>query len=110
MTKLRNSVETFKLSKNLEIARAITGLWQIADMEKGGNTLDPVATAKLMTPYVNAGFTTFDMADHYGSAEIIAGNFKKTEAAGKQAVLFTKWVPKPGQVTRNKLEKQLKND
>lgn len=77
MTKLRNSVETFKLSKNLEIARAITGLWQIADMEKGGNTLDPVATAKLMTPYVNAGFTTFDMADHYGSAEIIAGNFKK---------------------------------
>jgi len=108
MTKLRNSVETFKLSKNLEIARAITGLWQIADMEKGGNTLDPVAIAKLMTPYVNAGFTTFDMADHYGSAEIIAGNFKKTEAAGKQAVLFTKWVPKPGQVTREQVRKAVK--
>ena len=62
------------MNNQFTIPKAIIGLWQIADMEKGGNTLDPVATAKLMTPYVNAGFTTFDMADHYGSAEIIAGD------------------------------------
>lgn len=29
-----NSVEKFNLTKNLKISRAVTGLWQIADMEK----------------------------------------------------------------------------
>ena len=29
-----------------------------------------------MRPYVDAGFTTFDMADHYGSAEVVAGLFR----------------------------------
>ena len=66
-------IERVKLAKGLEVSRAITGLWQIADMEKDGNTLDPASTAKFMAPYVEAGLTTFDMADHYGSAEIIAG-------------------------------------
>jgi hypothetical protein len=33
-------VEKYKIAKGLEISRAITGLWQIADMEKDGNTLD----------------------------------------------------------------------
>ena len=69
-------VETYKLAKGLEISRAITGLWQIADMEKDGNTLDPVSTAQFMAPYAESGLNTFDMADHYGSAEIIAGTFK----------------------------------
>ncbi len=45
-----NKVETYKLAKNLEISRAITGLWQIADMEKDGNTLDPVRTSQFMAP------------------------------------------------------------
>jgi aryl-alcohol dehydrogenase-like predicted oxidoreductase/enamine deaminase RidA (YjgF/YER057c/UK114 family) len=36
------------------------------------------------------------MADHYGSAEIIAGTFKQTHPLGKGAQLCTKWVPKPG--------------
>lgn len=103
MPKRINFVEKFNLTKNLKISRAVTGLWQIADMEKSGNTLDPIATAKLMTPYVDAGLTTFDMADHYGSAEIIAGHFKQSETAGSKAIFFTKWVPKPGQVTREQV-------
>ena len=40
-----------ELAKGLEISRVVTGLWQIADMEREGNTLDPIATAKYMTPY-----------------------------------------------------------
>ena len=51
-----SKVERVKLAKGLEISRAITGLWQIADMEKDGKTLDPVATSKFMEPYVIAGF------------------------------------------------------
>ena len=96
-------VETYKLAKGLEISRAITGLWQIADMEKDGNTLDPVRTAQFMAPYAEAGLNTFDMADHYGSAEIIAGTFKKNQSEGPKAKLLTKWVPKPGPVTREQV-------
>lgn len=87
------------LAKNLEISRIITGLWQIADMERDGKTLDPVATAAFMEPYVVDGFTTFDMADHYGSSEIITGTFKNTNPLGNQVQLFTKWVPEPGDIT-----------
>ena len=66
-------IEYKTLVKDLKISRVLTGLWQIADLERDGKSLDPVATAKFISPYVEAGFTTFDMADHYGSAEIIAG-------------------------------------
>ena len=98
-----NKVQTYKLAKNLEISRAITGLWQIADMEKDGNTLDPVRTAQFMAPYADAGLNTFDMADHYGSAEIIAGTFKKNLGEGTKTKLLTKWVPKPGPVSREQV-------
>jgi aryl-alcohol dehydrogenase-like predicted oxidoreductase/enamine deaminase RidA (YjgF/YER057c/UK114 family) len=94
------SVERVRLSSGLEISRVVTGLWQIADMEKSGKTLDPHSTANFMTGYANVGLTTFDMADHYGSAEIIAGTFKKNVPAGNECTMLTKWVPKPGPVTR----------
>ena len=86
------------LAPGLEISRVVTGLWQIADMERDGRTIDLDAAARAMTPYIDAGFTSFDMADHYGSAEIIAG---KCRALGDPArlQLFTKWVPKPGPVS-----------
>jgi len=96
-------VERVKLSKGLEISRAITGLWQIADMEKDGKTLDPAATSNFMEPYVIAGLNTFDMADHYGSAEIIAGYFQKNSPLGRETHMLTKWVPKPGPVTREEV-------
>ncbi len=92
------SIARVTLASGLDISRVVTGLWQIADMERDGRTLDLDATANAMTPYLDAGFTSFDMADHYGSAEIIAG---KCRALGDpdRLQLFTKWVPKPGPVT-----------
>ncbi len=101
-------IERYKLAPGLEISRAVTGLWQIADMEKGGKTLDPVATSTFMAPYADAGLSTFDMADHYGSAEIIAGYFKKNNPSGKSATMLTKWVPKPGPVTREQVRSAIK--
>ncbi|MFM8842548.1 MAG: aldo/keto reductase, partial [Actinomycetota bacterium] len=103
------SVERVRLSSGLEISRVVTGLWQIADMEKSGKTLDPHSTANFMTGYANAGLTTFDMADHYGSAEIIAGTFKKDFTAGKECTMLTKWVPKPGPVTREMVKSAVHN-
>ncbi len=91
---------TIQLADGLEISRVVTGLWQIADMERDGTTLDPMATSKYMQPYLDAGLTSFDMADHYGSSEIIAGTFKNSLDDKNQVQLFTKWVPKPGKITR----------
>jgi aryl-alcohol dehydrogenase-like predicted oxidoreductase/enamine deaminase RidA (YjgF/YER057c/UK114 family) len=94
----------FPLAADLEISRIVTGLWQVADMEKDGTLLDPQAASTDMLAYAAAGFDTFDMADHYGSAEIITGRFLARAAAGERAVgnrpvAFTKWCPVPGPMT-----------
>ena len=96
---------TILLAPGLSISRIVTGLWQIADMEKSGNLLDPELTAKHMNPYADAGLTSFDMADHYGSSEIIAGTFKNNYPKGDQIQLFTKWVPAPGKITKEDVRK-----
>ena len=63
------------LAPDLEISRVVVGLWQVADMERGGRALDPEAASSAMLDYARAGFDSFDMADHYGTAELIAGRF-----------------------------------
>jgi len=97
---MKELVERWNMAPDLSISRVLTGLWQIADMEREGRELDPRATAEAMDPYVEAGFTTFDMADHYGSSEIIAGLYAREH--GRDSVqLFTKWVPTPGPARRD---------
>ncbi len=88
-------IERYNLADNLSISRVLTGLWQIADLERDNKTLDPKKTSTYLKPYVEAGFTSFDMADHYGSAEIITGTFKNSDPLGSKIQLFTKWVPTP---------------
>ena len=95
------TVERCELAPGFHISRVLTGLWQIADMERDGRVLDREATAAAMAPYVKAGLTTFDMADHYGSAEEIAGLFRERHPGGGEAQLLTKWVPQPGPLTRD---------
>jgi len=87
-----------RLAPDLDVSRVVTGLWQVADMERGGRQLDLDGAAKAMGLHVQAGFTSFDMADHYGSAEEIAGRFVST---GGRAELLTKWVPQPGAIGRD---------
>jgi aryl-alcohol dehydrogenase-like predicted oxidoreductase/enamine deaminase RidA (YjgF/YER057c/UK114 family) len=96
-------IPTIDIAPGLTISRLITGLWQIADMEKDGVVLDPEVTAKAMLPYGNAGLSTFDMADHYGSAEVIAGHYKSIAVA--PVTLLTKWVPSPGTRSRADVRK-----
>lgn len=95
--------QTIELAKGLEISRIVTGLWQIADLERGGETLDVKATAAHMQAYVDAGLTSFDMADHYGSSEIITGEFKNNLLRSGAVQLFTKWVPEPGKISREQV-------
>ncbi len=98
------SKKHIQLASNLNISRLLTGLWQIADMERDGKKIDLEQAAKDMQPYVDAGLTTFDMADHYGSAELIAGIFRK-KTGGDKVQLLTKWVPEPGKGSKEKVRK-----
>ena len=65
--------ERRELAPGLIISRVVTGLWQVADMERDRGPLDLDRAAEALRAYADAGFDTFDMADHYGSAEEIAG-------------------------------------
>jgi aryl-alcohol dehydrogenase-like predicted oxidoreductase/enamine deaminase RidA (YjgF/YER057c/UK114 family) len=91
------------LAPGLEIPRIVTGLWQVADMERGGAGLNPDAAAEALADYAAAGFDAFDMADHYGSAEDIVGRlFERIDAGslpGPKPRAFTKWCPTPGPMT-----------
>ncbi len=97
---MNHKVETSRLSATLTVPKVLTGLWQIADMERHGKPVDQGKAASAMRAYHDAGFTAFDMADHYGSAEIVAGVFKKNLPDSNAAQLLTKWVPKPGQTKK----------
>ena len=92
-------LDRFPLAPGLDIARVITGLWQVADLERDGRVADLDAMARAMGPYAAAGLTTFDMADHYGSAEVVAGRFVAEGHATGPVQRLTKWVPEPGPVT-----------
>jgi aryl-alcohol dehydrogenase-like predicted oxidoreductase/enamine deaminase RidA (YjgF/YER057c/UK114 family) len=94
-----NSDRTLELAPGLTISRVITGLWQIADLERDGRRINWEDAARSMKQYYDAGLTTFDMADHYGSAEDISGIFRTKYSNGKSH-LFTKWVPSPGPVKK----------
>lgn len=87
------------LAPELEISRVLTGLWQVADIEKDGSLLDPDVGAGHLQHYLDSGFTTFDMADHYGSAELIAGRLLDQNKTAGPPQLFTKWCPEPGPMT-----------
>ena len=90
--------DRLRLSDRIEISRALTGLWQVADIEKDGAAIDPDTGAGWLSDYAAAGFDTFDMADHYGSAEIIAGRLL-TRGLSPRPQVLTKWCPPPGPMT-----------
>ncbi len=63
-----------------------------------------------MSAYHDAGFTTWDLADHYGPAEDFLGAFRRDFADRRGAArlaeiqALTKWVPPPGPMTRRVVE------
>jgi aryl-alcohol dehydrogenase-like predicted oxidoreductase len=63
-----------------------------------------------MFSYHAAGFTTWDLADHYGPAEDFIGEFRRAFVGryGAERLIemqaFTKWVPRPGRMTRAVVE------
>jgi aryl-alcohol dehydrogenase-like predicted oxidoreductase/enamine deaminase RidA (YjgF/YER057c/UK114 family) len=101
---MTNVPPRISLAPDLETSRIVTGLWQVADMERSGRELDREEASAVLLDYARAGFNAFDMADHYGSAELIAGRMLQRVAAGERAgparpLAFTKWCPTLGPMT-----------
>jgi aryl-alcohol dehydrogenase-like predicted oxidoreductase len=82
-------------------------MWQVSG---GHGRIDRDKALASMTDHVDAGFTTWDLADHYGPAEDLVGAFRRMHTAdrGEAAVaalqFFTKWVPRPGPMPRAVVE------
>ena len=97
----------YNLTANMPICRILNGLWQVSGAH---GRIDPAAAVRSMFDYVDAGFTTWDLADHYGPAEDFIGEFRRQLAAARGSralsdiLAFTKWVPRPGPMTRQVVE------
>lgn len=91
--KLADESMECELAEGFCISRVVTGLWQIADMERTGS-VDEERAANAMFKYVENGLHSFDMADHYGSAECITKVLLgKCKESNRNVQVFTKWVP-----------------
>ncbi|RFU81716.1 aldo keto reductase [Trichoderma arundinaceum] len=64
--------ETFQLNGR-KIPRIFSGLWQMSSPAWGAASSSKIV--EQFSTHVRQGFTAFDMADHYGDAEIIFGRF-----------------------------------
>lgn len=97
----------FQFTPDLRICRILNGMWQISGAH---GRIDPRRAVDEMFAYHDDGFTTWDLADHYGPAEDFIGNFRRQFAARHGAErlsemqAFTKWVPRPGRMTRRDVE------
>ncbi len=97
----------FNLTADMPICRILNGMWQVSGAH---GPIEPKAALRNMFDYLDAGFTTWDLADHYGPAEDFIGEFRRqlASARGEEALsgiqAFTKWVPRPGPMTRPVVE------
>lgn len=85
------AIERDVLADDLEICRILNGMWQVSGTH---GQIDPQLAIADMIEYHNAGFTTWDLADIYGPAESLIGEFRKK--IDKPFEALTKFVPNPG--------------
>jgi aryl-alcohol dehydrogenase-like predicted oxidoreductase len=96
-----------QFTADLTICRILNGMWQVSGAH---GAVDPVRAVDAMFAYHEAGFTTWDLADHYGPAEDFIGDFLRRFAVRHgvdrlpEIQAFTKWVPRPGRMTRRVVE------
>jgi aryl-alcohol dehydrogenase-like predicted oxidoreductase len=96
-----------EFTPDLNICRVLNGMWQVSGAH---GRIDPERAVVSMFEHFDAGFTTFDLADHYGPAEDFIGEFRRKLTAQRghdalaQVQAFTKWVPAPGPMTPGLVE------
>ena len=99
-----------QLTGDLRIHRLLNGMWQVSGAH---GPIDRRKAIQTMLAYHDAGFTTWDLADHYGPAEDFIGEFRRQLKAARGAgaladvQAFTKWVPQPMRMTPRVLEEAI---
>lgn len=99
-----------QFTPDLNICRVLNGMWQVSGAH---GRIEPKSAIASMFDYMDAGFTTWDLADHYGPAEDFIGEFRRKLVAtrGENALsnlqAFTKWVPRPTKMTRRLVEQNI---
>jgi aryl-alcohol dehydrogenase-like predicted oxidoreductase len=97
----------FQFTEDISICRVLNGMWQVSGAH---GAIEPTRAVTEMFAYHDAGFTTWDLADHYGPAEDFIGEYRrefiKRNGAGRLSEIqaFTKWVPRPGRITRRMVD------
>jgi aryl-alcohol dehydrogenase-like predicted oxidoreductase len=76
-------------------------MWQVSGAH---GRIDRAKALESMAEHAASGFTTWDLADHYGPAEDLVGEYRRYSSQRGAAALadvqfFTKWVPRPGPMT-----------
>ncbi|KAJ7018172.1 Aldo keto reductase, partial [Mycena alexandri] len=95
-----NAHETFELG-DFTVPRLWTGLWQLSSNAWGSASVPKIRQA--MGRHVELGHTAF--ADHYGSAELIFGQFRSSLESPESVLGATKWcVFKPIVVSEETVE------
>jgi len=98
------------LRPDLKICRIINGMWQVSGSH---GYIDNEKAIRSMGIYVDKGFTTWDLADHYGPAEDFVKIFRERRMNIKGADsldgvnFFTKWVPRPQNITKQVVQKAI---
>jgi aryl-alcohol dehydrogenase-like predicted oxidoreductase len=97
----------FQFTPDLSVCRVLNGMWQVSGAH---GRIDRARALDEMFVYHDAGFTSWDLADHYGPAEDFVGEFRRRfavrygEGRLDEIQAFTKWVPHPGRMTRAVVE------
>jgi aryl-alcohol dehydrogenase-like predicted oxidoreductase len=98
-----NELPSYNINLDLKVCRILNGMWQVAG---GHGYIDHEKAVEDMIKYHDSGFTTWDLADIYGPAEDLIGEFRRRllKLRGKGELeriqALTKWVPRPGKITR----------
>jgi aryl-alcohol dehydrogenase-like predicted oxidoreductase len=99
--------QKIELADGLSTCRILNGMWQVSGSH---GYIDSKKAIEEMLEYHNLGFTTWDLADIYGPAELFVGKFRKAleKLKGKDELknsqAFTKFVPNPGPMTKSIVE------
>ncbi|KAF5011332.1 hypothetical protein FDECE_2550 [Fusarium decemcellulare] len=94
--------ETFQLG-NRTLPRIFSGLWQMSSPAWGSAPTSKIV--EQFSTHVQSGFTAFDMADHYGDAEVIFGRFRSLYPHKDSMFTATKYcVFHPMTVTREAVQ------
>lgn len=95
---------TSYLADNLKICRIVNGMWQVSGAHGYINKNKAINSMGL---FIENGFATWDLADHYGPAEDFVKEYRERcvkqqkEDSLKDTKFFTKWVPRPQKINKS---------